>query len=419
MARSLPVKRNPLVAPGSAPAHEELLARRRLGKTKLSVKPGQIGTSNATKAENLGHFEYAHLRAPLPEDLTGSEIFASQSNQAHPETYFLMRRSKDGFVSATGMFKIAFPWATHAEEKEERDYLKGLDATSEDEVAGNVWISPDFALELAEEYGLSDWIRALLDPTEITQTPSSTKKPIAAPPKFDLPDLPPSKTKGPASTKGARSRRTRSVSPSKAGTPARAKASPRKRQTKAQKEANIAHAEAASASLQSALDDAASVAQSVLDDAASVSVEGTDSKLASPETTVLPSPPTTSAESETVKVEVDQTVELEGNTQITHTNVTVEMPAGSPELPLPEDTEKMLETARKMVEEAKTLESSPKVSKKRKAAEAEPSDIDAELPAQPAKKARVLEEKLKREKVRTRAVLGVTATLAIAYVLSA
>jgi hypothetical protein len=115
-----------------------------------------------------------------------------------------------------------------------------------------------------------------------------------------------------------------------------------------------------------------------------------------------------------VKVEVDQTVEVEGDTEVTHTNVTVQMPAGSPELPLPEDTEKMLETAKRMVEEAKTLESSPKISRKRKAADPEPSDIDAELPAQPAKKARVLEEKLKREKVRTRAVLGVTATLAIA-----
>ena len=71
---------------------EELLSRRRLGKTKLQVKPGQIGTSNATKAENLGHFEYAHLRAPLPEDLKGSEIFASHQNQSHPETYFLMVR---------------------------------------------------------------------------------------------------------------------------------------------------------------------------------------------------------------------------------------------------------------------------------------------------------------------------------------
>ena len=52
------------------------------------------------------------------------------------------RRSKDGYVSATGMFKIAFPWALHAEEKAERDYLKSKDTTSQDEIAGNVWISP-------------------------------------------------------------------------------------------------------------------------------------------------------------------------------------------------------------------------------------------------------------------------------------
>jgi hypothetical protein len=52
------------------------------------------------------------------------------------------RRSKDGYVSATGMFKIAFPWALHSEEKAERDYLKSKEATSQNEVAGNVWISP-------------------------------------------------------------------------------------------------------------------------------------------------------------------------------------------------------------------------------------------------------------------------------------
>jgi len=112
MSRSLPTKRNPLISRDSAPSckqsalntlhwaqltsHpvEDLLGLRRLGKTKLTVKPGQVGTSNATKAENLGPFEYAHLRAPLPDDLSGSEIFATQSNQAHPETYFLMVRSQ-------------------------------------------------------------------------------------------------------------------------------------------------------------------------------------------------------------------------------------------------------------------------------------------------------------------------------------
>lgn len=49
------------------------------------------------------------------------------------------------------MFKIAFPWAKHSEEKTERDYLKSRTETSEDEVAGNVWISP----ELGKLYSFS------------------------------------------------------------------------------------------------------------------------------------------------------------------------------------------------------------------------------------------------------------------------
>jgi hypothetical protein len=191
-----------------------------------------------------------------------------------------------------------------------------------------------------------------------------------------------------APSTGKKGRSIRSVSPSKIATPVKAgKASPRKRQTKAMKEANLANANAASAALQSTLDDAAS--------STAVQGERLDGV-------------------ETVKVEVDQSVEINGDTETTHTNVTVEMPVGSSELPLPDDTEGMLETAKRMVDSAKTLDSSPKVSRKRKVDEIEPSDIDAEMPVQPAKKAKVLEEKLKREKVRTRALVGVTATLAIA-----
>ena len=240
------------------------------------------------------------------------------------------------------------------------------------------------ALELSSEYGLYNWVKALLDPEEITQSPASAKKHISPPPKFEMAaaKLPP------PSAKGSRSRANRSASPSKIASPVKSKASPRKRQTKAMKAANEANANAASASLQSALEDAAS--------------------------TVAPSP---SVDGEKVKVEVDSRVDTNGETETTHTRVTVDMPAGSPELPLPEDTEKMLETAKQMVEEARALDGEPSTAKpgrKRKVEEVEASDIDAELPVQPAKKAKVLEEKLKREKVRTRALVGVTATLAIA-----
>ncbi len=108
--RSLPKKRNPLLAPGKTPARtlqpatsvrrallialvdDELIKKRRLGQTTLTVKPGLVGTSNSTKPENLGPFDYAHLRAPLPENLKGSEIFAPHANQSTPEVYFLMVR---------------------------------------------------------------------------------------------------------------------------------------------------------------------------------------------------------------------------------------------------------------------------------------------------------------------------------------
>ena len=39
------------------------------------------------------------------------------------------------------MFKATFPWAKHEEEQAERQYIKGLSTTAQDEVAGNVWIT--------------------------------------------------------------------------------------------------------------------------------------------------------------------------------------------------------------------------------------------------------------------------------------
>jgi hypothetical protein len=60
------------------------------------VKPGIAGVTSATKSDNLGTFDYAHLRVPLPKDLTGSGIFTLNRASTFPESYFLMVR--DGSI---------------------------------------------------------------------------------------------------------------------------------------------------------------------------------------------------------------------------------------------------------------------------------------------------------------------------------
>jgi len=123
---------------------------------------------------------------------------------------------------------------------------------------------------------------------------------------------------------------------------------------------------------------------------------------------------------------VESAADTEGDGETTHTNVSAQMPVGLPELPLPEDTEQMIAVAKVMVEEANKIHqseqsgaiSSTKASKKRKSdelGEEEEGEADtAESPAPPTKKAKTLEDRLRRERVRNRALVGVTATLAIA-----
>ncbi|KAL8730688.1 MAG: hypothetical protein Q9166_003880 [cf. Caloplaca sp. 2 TL-2023] len=300
------------------------------------------------------------------------------------------------------MFKAAFPWATQKQEQEEKEYFKTLEATSREEVAGNIWVSEPtgvccpvsldalplikIALELAEDYGMAPWVQALLAPDDVVKGSDTIDKSITPPPKYifaanDKTHLPPPSSR--ASTP------VRSRGRPRAGSPAKSEkaASPRKqRVTKASKAEDAANTKAAAASLQTALSNS---------EAAATDEEGQDG---------------------VVKVELNETTQMNGDTETTTTNVKVDLPGGmAAQVPPQEQTEEIIREAKAVVEAARKLDGGPsKASKKRKAEELdEDSDEEADRQLQPAKKARLAEQELKKERVKNRALFGVAFTLAI------
>lgn len=285
-----------------------------------------------------------------------------------------------------------------------------------------------------------DWVRALLDPTEIVQSPSSQKKLITPPPRFDLPPI-----DAPVQFSVARSRTRRSASPSKyVGTPRKS------RQTKAMKEASAAATSEANANLQSSLDMTASTADSESLNGILPSVEEAEDKPApspkkssrskskkskstrtEPETVDTEDRGESEKTSESVQVEVKKSADAEIPARTTQTTVPIDMPITLPEAPSAAETEKMIAEAKQMVQEAVEARAEEKATgepssakaakavKKRKPEELSDDEEDEETKTLRTKRARVLEDKLKRERVRNRALVGVTAAFALAYVLSA
>jgi hypothetical protein len=251
--------------------------------------------------------------------------------------------------------------------------------------------SNDFAaLDLAEEYLMRPWIVALLDPSAIELGTKDKGHSISTPPAFKLSDK--DKMFPTPHLAASRSKRElRSASPSKSNTP-RKIASPRKR-SKRSKAVDDESAKGTSSALHAQLENG------------TASLEPTPS---------VASEHPEKHDDDVVRVEVDETTEKTGGVETTHTTVTIEMPAGHKDLTLPDSAEGVLETSHEIVEEARKLEKAKGTKRKADDVEEEQSGPSSSLAVQPAKKQRLLEERLKSERVKTRALVGITTTIALA-----
>ncbi|KAK0672611.1 hypothetical protein QBC41DRAFT_20056 [Cercophora samala] len=418
--RQLPQRYNQFMT-DDVPPHNELVARRRLGRTRLSPKVAAFTHSDPNDPLLDDTFDYAHLRAPLPKGIV-SPIWGL--NKSSPSSYFLMRRSRDGFVSATGMFKASFPYANLEEEEAERRYIKSQATTSTNETAGNVWIPPQQALDLAVEYKILPWIRALLDPSEIAVNPSSDG-PKAPPPfhgltQYSLPPPTPSRLR----------RSSRSASPAKTAPPStrRPIATPRRRRA------------GSKPPVPSALESQPADSQATL-----VNGGGGDEEIF--HTTSVSAPVTTLAKVEAVtegevkveaveqdsaavsnaadeepkiKVHVDQDIKVDADgEEIKHTKVDVEVPIFGGKLPSSEEAAKMVAEARAMVEAAtKAVDDEAAVEptkSKRKADDLAEDEDDEEEDAAESRQTKKVktEAEIRKQKIRRRAFFGVTATVAV------
>lgn len=205
----------------------------------------------------------------------------------------------------------------------------------------------------------------------------------------------------PAST---RARQLRSASPSKMAPRKIATPRGKGRRTKAQK----------------AAEEAAAKENGI---AASASVEPTpsiaDSGAPAHEAPAPEAPVDDAVLDDVVRVEVDEVVEKVDDVETVHTTVKVKMPSTHPDLPLPDTAEGIIEQAREMVEQGRKLEAAKGAnskSLKRKVDEVEDAEEAESSAVQPAKKAKtdtVMEATLKRERVKSRALVGIVTALAV------
>lgn len=291
------------------------------------------------------------------------------------------------------------------------------------------------ALDLADEYDIRDWVDILLHPDPILSDEKKGTN-IKPPPTFEplaetstsparhtrakTPNLengaslpPPDQSPKGASpkVKSPRKRAVRSSSPTKKAAPEKESKTPRKASEPKSRKRSGAAADA------------------------SAETEDAPTTTPKPRKASKNTKKEVATKDDNVKVTIKNSIEAspEGDAEIETTRVEVETPARHPKLGLPEDAQTYLDSAKKALQEARSLKEAHQGAvsargRKRKAADvsrdddgelssSEPTRKEAETTAEEdlpvAKRRRMQEIELRKERIKRRAAVGIVAGLAV------
>ncbi|KIY65167.1 hypothetical protein CYLTODRAFT_379848 [Cylindrobasidium torrendii FP15055 ss-10] len=132
--------------------------------TRPAFPAGNPYLERLVRAEPRPQVKFQILNCQGQDILVGRMKIDTPSSSGHA---FILRRFDTGAISATTMFRAAFPAATESEEKGELQYIKevfdttGCNGSSREphitRLAGT-WLPPDSAVELAEDYLMKELI---------------------------------------------------------------------------------------------------------------------------------------------------------------------------------------------------------------------------------------------------------------------
>ena len=112
--------------------------------------------------------------APKSQSVGGQKFITRMKDTDYFQVLSMYHLSSVPLRAKSARFEAAFPYATEKEKDAERVYIEKTHPVVQDTDVKGLWVTSDIALQLAKEYNMEDYVRALRDASPDKPTSSLT-----------------------------------------------------------------------------------------------------------------------------------------------------------------------------------------------------------------------------------------------------